>query len=334
LCFAFVASQINLQSPQSRSGNGNIRVVGSTAGVNPCGNGTDTELRASQNPVGVYWNGGNATNISIAFGNLNAYWTMSIVSYINYTGVINPNATLPLPIFSGNVVVLRGQEKVSVTTNGTLGTYVLKNFYWPVEAAAACRPNYYGCALRVQTINLPSANDSYFSCSDIRVYSHAFDQRLVFTVTMGPGVLAPPPADILTRLKAVYGNEGLTPTNSAIDPSGASFDVRSDGSFTFTIIISDTPGFTSDKVAATITADLSTTLNNTLGVATVALGPPASPPSNAGQTAAIVIVVLLLLAIIAGLVYVKIKKPALWKSWGESISHCFSSCKPAKGTNI
>jgi len=331
-----VACQVNLQSPQSRDGNANIRVLGSLTGINPCGNGSDAEIRASQSPVATYLNGGNATNISIQFYDLSALWTMSIVSYTNYTGVINPNATIPLPIASSNIVLLRAIEQVGVTTNGSLGTYMLRDFLWPVAAAAACRPNYYGCALRIVTTN-PSGNVTYFTCSDIRVYSHAFDARLVFTVSMDPGVAAPAPSLMLSRLIGAYGNKGLTTSNSIISPSTA-FSLRSDQSFTFTVIVSDEPGFTSDEVVASISKDASTTLVNTLGVATVVLGNPPAVPSSAGSTAAIVIIILLLLAMIGVLVYVKLKKPLMWKAGCDKLSACFSSCRsacgPAKGTNI
>lgn len=334
LFFVLTASQVVLVSPQARSGNSNIRVIGSTDGINPCGNGSDGEQRPSRNPVAVFWHGGNATNISINFGNLNSVWSMSVVPYTNNTAAIAPNSTIiPLPI-PGAPVELRGAEKVNTTTNGSLN-YVLRNFQWPLDAAKWCRPNFYGCALQIRVTNSPFANDTYFTCSDIRVYSKYYDSELEFTVKMPTDVEPPAPAIMLSRLRLAYATKGLLTTNSKIVPDGVSFALRSDKTFTFTLVVSDAPNFNSGIVTAAISADASTSLATTLGVATVSLSsPPVEESGSGGATAAIVIIVLLLVAFIAVLLYVKVKKPVLWKSWGDSLSNCRSSCKPAKGTNI
>lgn len=321
LCLALVSSQVNLQSPRSRSGNSNIRVTGSTAGVNPCGNGSDTELRASRTPVATFLEGGNATNISISFGNVNQSWSMSIVTYRNNTNII-PNTTLPLPIVE-SITPLRGPQRVGDTTNGTTGTYLLR-YDWTVDAARACRPHLYGCALRVVVVN-DLGNDTYFTCSDIRVYSRAFDSHLRFKVVMNRGVVAPPPANMLSRLQLAYALKGLTQTNSFIQPSGTTLDAQSDGSYTFTLIIADTPGFSSFQVADAISADASTSLNDTLGVASVALGPDPEPESNSSTVAGAVIGVLLALLLIGAFIYVYRKKPELFENLCK---------KSSKGTNI
>jgi len=183
----------------------------------------------------------------------------------------------------------------------------------------------YGCALRAVAVN-DIGNDTYFTCSDIRVYSRAFDTQMRFKVFMNRGVVAPPSNNMLDRLRLVYSLKGLTTTNSFIQPANSSLEAQGDGSYIFTLIIADTPGFSSFQVANFISADAATSLNDTLGVASVTLGPDPEPADNSGSVAGAVIGVLLAIAVIFACICLYRKKPELFQNLCKKSS--------SKGTNI
>lgn len=175
--------------------------------------------------------------------------------------------------------------------------------------------------------------DPYYSCSDIRIFSHRNDLRVTLRLQRRDNIddfANPRPATILSRLFGLYGDQGFTENNVNIVENEFVLD-RATKQFSATFILSDILGFTTEDMLAKLqlgkaNKQLDEALR--LDVVTIsseaAIGAAAATKSSAGTW----ILVILIVGVIGALIFIKLKKPELWEKMCPCLSGgCLSGGK-------